>query len=77
MLLNQIIPDTTEVSAGASNGDIFISHPEAQGHILSSYNLPAWGVQSCSIFLTNSSEMTKSPEKILSILGCNIYIPNW
>lgn len=53
MLLNQIMPDTAEVRAGASNGDdVYISHSEEQGPILS-----------CSIFLTNSSEMTKSPEK--------------
>lgn len=52
MLLNQIMPDTAEEPAGASNGDVYISHSKAQGPILS-----------CSIFLTNSSEMAKSPEK--------------
>lgn len=52
MLLNQIMPDTAEVRAGASDGDVYISHSKAQGPILS-----------CSMFLTNSSEMTKSPEK--------------
>lgn len=65
MLLNQIVPDTAEVPAGASDGDDFISHPKAHGHILS-----------FSIFLTSSSDEV-SWKKILSILGSNVYIPNW
>lgn len=68
MLLNQIIHDTAELPARASNGEkaalqFFHSPPWSTQANTEQLDLPIWRVQQCSIFLTSNLDMIKSVEE--------------